>query len=411
MAKRKTRNRVLLTVLAGVFWAASCNAPRTNPLDPNNPQSKLLTLSGVVESFESPRTPIADALVLWPSQNRMTVTDSGGRFAITGLSPQNGRLVVQKEGFVSDSMWIDLRTQISSLQVLLHALPVLNGRVMSARVPPQPIAEVKVTWLPGDQYAFTDAGGYFTLENPRIAAGVLLFEKIGYKTAAVETEWRGVETVTHNLFLDAMPALHDYQIYSIVENNYGPRRTFQMAVEARVTDQENDIDSVYVACKALGIKEQLAYDILAKKFRRNFSVSDLKLTSLNQAVGHDFILHVVDQSGDDFALGSERVVRVIADEIEIGSPKNSESVEKPFAVNWLPFAPGFPFTYTVQIYTDDDFTPELAWQKPDIPADSLSIAVTANLPPSEYVWMIWCVDEFGNRSRSKPGSFKIVESP
>lgn len=410
MAKRKAHVRGWLIGLVSVFLALACEAPHNNPFDPQNPRSQRVTLTGTVSTFDSPKRPIAGALVLWPSQNRMTVSDADGRFQMPGLAPQSGHLFVQKEGFVTDSMWIDLNSGLSSLDILLHALPVMTGRVMSARMPPVPLDEVKVTWLPGNQYTYTNSGGYYRFENPPIGAGALLFERTGYKTLSAQVEWRG-ESMTQNVFMNAVPVVSGYQIYSIVENNYGPRRTYRMVVEALITDQENDIDSVYIACSALGIKEQLAYDVLSKKFHRSFSVLDLKLTSLNQVVGHDFTLHVVDQEGDDFALGNERVERVIADEIEIDSPINSQTVEKPFRVKWLPFAPGFPFTYSVEIYTDDDFTPDLVWQKEKIPADSLEQTIIADLPATEYVWMIWCIDEFQNRSRSKPGSFKIVELP
>ncbi len=408
MPKNKEK-RCLAILSACLVFMQSCDAPRHNPFDPYNSHSPLVTLSGVVTDTDAKR-PIVGALVLWPSQNRMSLTDVNGRFALGSLLPQGGQLIVQKNGFISDTSWVDLRSDLE-LEVALRPVPVLTGRVMRTRVPPLPIEEVKVTWLPGNQYTFTTAGGYFTFENPRPGMGTLLFEKSGYKTLAVETEWRGVEMVTHNVFLNALPTVSGYKICSTVENNYGPRRIYQMTVEARVTDDENDIDSVYVACSALGIKKPLAYDVLDKKFFRTFSPADLKLTSLHQAVGHEFVLHVVDTAGDDFTLGTQRLVRVIADEIEISSPKNSESVSLPFTVTWLPFSPGFPFTYTLQIFTDDDFTPELAWQKEAVHADSLSAKVNANLAPGEYVWMIWCVDEFGNRSRSKPGSFEIIEAP
>ncbi len=130
---------------------------------------------------------------------------------------------------------------------------------------------------------------------------------------------------------------------------------------------------------------------------------------MRQLVGYDFDLKVLDDYGETFNLGAERVERVILDEIEIDSPKNSESVVNMINLQWLYFNPGFKFTYDIEIYTDDDFTQELVWHREGVPADSLSIAVDAILPPKEYVWMIWCVDEFSNRSRSKPGSFKVTE--
>lgn len=410
MANKKKHIDVLMACLLCFLLPHSCEAPHKNPYDPQNPSRQFVSLEGSVLTFQSPNTPIDGALIIWRNQNRLAVTDANGLYLLSGLLPQNGWGVYSKSGFLTDSSYVDWSAGDSQqMNVKLRQLPVLTGRVQSSRVPPKPLVEVKVTWLPGNQYTFTDVNGYFTFQNPRTESGLLTFEKSGFKTAAANVEWSGGETVTQNIFMNALPVVGSFNIFSIVENNYGPRRTYQMVVDAKITDEENDIDSVYIANKTLGIKAYLAYDVLAKKFHRAFSIYDLKLTSLNQVVGHDFSLNVVDQSNDIFMLGTERVERVIQDEIEIDSPINSESVENFFSVKWTPFAPGFPFSYSIEIYTDDDFTPELVWQKENVPADSLTQAVSAALDATEYVWMIWCVDEFHNRSRSKPGSFKIIE--
>jgi hypothetical protein len=410
MANKKKYIRVLMVCILCFLLPHSCEAPHENPYDPQNPSSQFVSLEGSVLTFQSPDTPIEGVLIIWRNQNRLAVTDENGHYLFSGLLPQNGWVIFNKSGFISDSSYIDWSVGDAQVKnVNLHSLPVLTGRVQSSRVPPRPLVEVKVTWIPGNQYTFTDVNGYFTFQNPGTESGVLTFEKNGYKTAAVNVEWSGEKTVTQNIFMNALPIVSSFTIYSIVENNYGPRRTYQMVVDAKITDEENDIDSVYIANSTLGIKAYLAYDVLAKKFHRDFSTYDLKLTSLNQVVGHDFSLNVVDRANDVFVLGTERVERVIQDEIEIESPINSESVENIFTVKWFPFAPGFPFSYSIEIYTDDDFTPELVWRKDNVPADSLTQVVSAALDPTEYVWMIWCVDEFQNRSRSKPGSFKIIE--
>jgi hypothetical protein len=410
MANKKKYIYVLMTCALCFLLTRSCEAPRNNPYDPRGSNSQFVTLQGSVSTVQSPNAPIEGVLIIWKIENRLAVTDENGQYLLSGLLPQNGWVIFQKSGFVVDSVWVDWsvgNTQVKNVN--LHQLPALTGRVQSSRVPPKPLVEVKVTWLPGNQYTFTDVNGYFTFQNPATENGALTLEKYGYKTATVNVEWSGEATVTQNVFMNALPIVESYNIYSIVENNYGPRRTYQMVVDAKITDEENDIDSVYIANTTLGIKAYLAYDVMAKKFHRDFSINDLKLSSLNKVVGHDFLLNVVDQADDVFILGTERVERVIQDEIEIDSPINGAGVENNFAVKWLPFAPGFPFSYSIEIYTDDDFTPELVWRKDNVPADSLTQVVNAALNPTEYVWMIWCVDEFNNRSRSKPGSFKINE--
>ena len=204
------------------------------------------------------------------------------------------------------------------------------------------------------------------------------------------------------------PKLEEFVLYSVVKNYYEPRDpTFEMITRAGIKDAEGDIDSVYIECQPLDIKAYLEYDILEKVFERTFTVIDLGLSSLREVVGYDFELKVVDGFGDTFLLGQERVVRVIPDEIAIDSPKNSEEVANKVVLKWFYFNPGFNFTYHIKIHTDDDITPELVWEKVNIPADSISFTVEKWLKATDYLWEIWCVDEFNNRSRSKPGSFQV----
>jgi hypothetical protein len=284
----------------------------------------------------------------------------------------------------------------------------LSGRVQTVRVPPTAIAGVKVTWQPAQQYTFTDEEGYYHFERPLQSDGLLIFEKEGYRIVEIPVEWSANASVTKNAFLNANPQLQDFSLFSIVTNYYEPRQpTYELVARAQLGDAESDIDSVYIECASLALKAYLQYDILEKVFERSFSASDLQLISLRQAVGHDIDLCVIDRFGYKFNLAQEQLARVITDEIEIDSPNNSESVDEYVTLKWLHFDPGFKFTFHAKINTDDDFTPDLVWEQKEIPADSDSVIAHIQ-NSSDYVWEIWCVDEFNNRARSKQGSFRVV---
>ncbi|MBN1465356.1 hypothetical protein JXA02_06325 [candidate division KSB1 bacterium] len=286
--------------------------------------------------------------------------------------------------------------------------PSLRGRVQTMRVPPVAIAGVKVTWQPGQQYTFTDEAGYYHFAGPLAADGLLIFEKESYRTAEIPVEWPAGASVTNDVFLNANPQLEDFSLYSIVTNYYEPRQPrHELVARAQLGDAEGDIDSVYIECAALAIKAHLQYDVLERVFERSFSASDLHLMSLRQVVGFDFNLCVIDRFGYRFNLGQERLARVITDEIVIDSPNNSELAPKNVILKWFHFDPGFKFTFDVKIHTDDDFTPDLIWERAGIAADADSVSAYVPLA-SDYVWEIWCVDEFANRARSKQGSFRVI---
>lgn len=284
----------------------------------------------------------------------------------------------------------------------------LSGRVVTQRPPPSPLADVKVTWQPGQQYTFTNATGFYMFNHPLQQDGLLVFEKNGYRTIEIAIDWPENESVVQDAFLNSNPVLNGFTLCCVTINHYGRDQTFTMEVKAQLLDSEGDIDSVFITCDPLAIKAALEYDVLDKLFERTFSALDLGLSSMQNVAGHDFTLHIVDRYGYTFQLGRERIARVIADEVEIESPNNSEEVSKTVTLKWHKFDPRFTFSYHIQIYTDDDFAPELVWEVQSIPPDTNSIVAELKVA-AEYLWEIWCVDEFNNRSRSKPAAFKVVE--
>ena len=74
-------------------------------------------------------------------------------------------------------------------------------------------------------------------------------------------------------------------------------------------------------------------------------------------------------------------------------------------MEWRKFAPGFEFRYILQIYTDE-LDKVLVWQK-EINSNEIQYITDANLPSDDYFWVIWAIDEFENRTRSKPASFIV----
>ena len=387
----------------------SCDAPRKNPLDTHNPDGVWAELSGTAKTFGSPSNAIANVAVVWNNE-KIAITDEQGQFLFSQIRAIDGWLRFSSKNYKSDSVyisWAGMSTIIQNIQ--LHPMPSLQGHVKTTRVPPLAISDVKVTWSAAQQFTFTDAQGFYKFEDVSPDAGQLLFEKEGCRSFTENIVWSENPVVTTDVFLNANPRLDSLTLYSIVEHNYGPRIVEQLNVFAYLDDEEDDIMSVFLQCSPLDINAELSYNVQHKRFERSFSVIDLNINSMREVVGHDFSLMVFDDYDDLYDLGAERIERVIIDEVVVDSPKNSDEVGNPVALQWQYFNPGFPFSYNIEVYTDDDFTQELVWHKEGVPSDSLSIVVDEMLEPKEYVWMIWCVDEFSNRSRSKPGSFSVAE--
>lgn len=404
MAKPKPHIWLFACLLGLFLW--TCDAPRNNPLDPLNPNAEWANLAGTARSNTSEI--LSDVLIRW--NDSMTTSDQNGQYLFEKIKPTDGMLYFSKSGFIDDSSYIEWngRTNITH-NITLRRNPILSGHVETESYPRSAISNVKVTWHLGQQYAFTNENGNFIFENPVPGDGLITFEKEGFRTFETTVKWPDMGDADIDAYLNANPQLQDFSLFSAVTNYYEPRLpTYEMVARARLTDAEGDIENVYIECSALALKMDLQYNVIDKVFERSFSTRDLSLESMLEVVGYDFDLVVVEESGDEFKLAQQRVVRVINNVIDIESPKNGESVDYTFWLKWKNPYPGFKFTYHAKIYTNDDFTPELVWEKENIAAEAESLEVELN-DATEYLWEIWCVDEFYNRSRSKPGSFSVEE--
>lgn len=311
--------------LALLFLAISCNAPRTNPFDPANPDGSVYYLDGTILSDARTPLPLSGVSVSWNGTGVGVKTDNAGKFSLSLTKPFNGWLHFDKQGYVIDSLAIEWNNQREiAVQKKLHALPVLDS----------------------------------------------------------------------------------VAVWSVVKNKYSG---VEYGLEAHVhVIDEYDIDSVFIVNDELGIRHPLQ-KITSSSFHASYLDYELGLSSLNETIGRTLSILVMEEGSVSYMVGSTMITRIIDQEIETISPKNQDTVltASPL-LRWKRFTPGFTFLYKLEVYTNEP-EPKLEWSKTGFSSDSISVVVNPSLPVSEsnnsFYWVIWCVDEFNNCSRSKPASF------
>lgn len=318
------RSLLVFTVL---FSVVSCDAPKLNPLDPNNPDSKL------------------------------------------------GQL---------------------------------NGFVKTQAIPQQAISGVKVSWRSDNRTLETDANGFYKLENLPMVNGTLYFEKDGYSKDSIKINWQNQKVINlATIILNSIPKLDNLLIYTSVENRYQDDQRYTLFVQASISDVENDIDSVFVRCTAISFNQQLKYNSQTRFYELSYPYgSKNSVPSIDDATGKNFDIVVKDKVGKNFSVGSSTIKRIIKQEILFELPANGVTVGSKPVFRWNRFLPGFNFKYLVQIYTDGIIL-KLMWDKPNISKDDIEVVSEINLPPGNYFWVIWCIDDFQNRTRSKPATFTV----
>ncbi|MBN1998665.1 carboxypeptidase regulatory-like domain-containing protein [candidate division KSB1 bacterium] len=288
------------------------------------------------------------------------------------------------------------------------SLAVIEGLVIGVSVPSRPVPNVTVNWSPGGRFAVTDGNGHFQIANLKPENGLLQFTKPGYLSDSLFIQWNSRKSVTVQKQLNACPVLDSLRIYSEVLYQYPDLQTGKVIIQAGITDTDLDIDSVYVNNPYLDVASPLKYNLDSKMYEQAFKLNDLNVNSIEDVVGYDFDIVVRDRFSHFIHVGKGAVKRVMP-EVEFQSPSNYQEVTGAPRLRWKAFRSGFLFTFTIQVYKYE-FMPEIIWQKTGIPADSVSYTVDSRLPVNNYFWVIWCVDEFYNQSRSKPASFKVSDN-
>jgi len=304
-----------------------CEAPRNNPFDPGNPNSPYVVLRGTLESVSVPRTLLRNAQVTWENSSTAVISDADGRFRLGNILPEDGWLVVEKEGYHPDSVYI---------------------------------------------------------------------------------AWGSRKEIVQDMNLNAKPHLNSLGIYTVVINRPPFLREYSITIEAAINDADNDIDSVAWKVRDLDIKGVLKYDLDAERYAVNFAPAQYNLGN-EEIVGYEFDISVKDKAGNSVDLGKNQISRFISDEVVLSSPLITDPpvTERPTLV-WNSFSPGFPHTYSVEILQNlPEEIPELVWEKSGLPGGSKNVTVDTVLQPGSYIWAVWVVDEFQNRSRSKFGSFQV----
>jgi hypothetical protein len=102
----KNRTSQIIAILMICSYFLSCNAPRNNPLDPNNPDSPFVRIEGTVQTLSLPHQNIANVKISLKESSLQVITDASGSFSIDRIYPQDGWLVFEKAGFHTDSTFV-----------------------------------------------------------------------------------------------------------------------------------------------------------------------------------------------------------------------------------------------------------------------------------------------------------------
>lgn len=284
----------------------------------------------------------------------------------------------------------------------------ISGKVLTFSPPYTGIPGVSVYWSNANTEVKTDTNGNFLIDNILPVNGQIIFTKSGYRPDTLNVVWNNSKTLNYVVNLNIVPHLDSVSIYTVVINQFSsPGQSYQLVINCKISDKDNDIDSVYVENSQLNLRKTLAYNVTGKDYETTLSNQDLNVTDIEQTIGLSFNIIVKDVFNRYFNIGSEKVTRVIKSGVLIQDPANDTIITSSPLLKWQRYKTGYPFRYMIEIFTNNLANSQLVFRQDNISSDSISYQVKQHLSSSDYFWVIWVIDQFQNRCRSLPATFRI----
>ncbi len=228
----------------------------------------------------------------------------------------------------------------------------IEGTVQTVTVPRRPVADVQIEWEGGGNITYTSGNGAFLIEDVVKSDGWLRFEHPLYYPVSKFISWGMDKTIKIDTFLNAMPRLENLNVYSEVKyNSPGSDPVYSLVVEVSITDDENDIDSVFVKNEEINFSEPLEYNLGSKQFERVFIASAYGWDNLELVVDKHLEIIILETTDSLFYAGSEKLERVITSKFDLEkSPAENQIVQPPFNLEWKEINAGFTFSYKYEIF-------------------------------------------------------------
>jgi len=285
----------------------------------------------------------------------------------------------------------------------------LNGRVLTYYYPQQPLANAIIEINPGKLITVTDANGEYRLANLDPGTYQIICYLQGYHRDTTDIEL--TNELVQDFYLDGLPEFNKISISAHHLSRWFPREEFYfLSLETDVGDPDGlgDIHSVSFTIPALNFSDTLQPAIRGGLFTGNLFDSDLPVTSIHELIGHELVFLVNDDYGITTSTGGQYLTRIIEETPVLRAPVELKTIEVfPLVFEWERVFVPYPASLRIELFQISFGVAIKIDQVDNIELSAKSLSYEKILAASDYFWTLHIVDEFGNSSGSKEGTFRI----
>ncbi|KAA3657539.1 MAG: carboxypeptidase regulatory-like domain-containing protein [Calditrichaeota bacterium] len=286
----------------------------------------------------------------------------------------------------------------------------IDGTVQTYYPPRRPIANAIVTIQPGNRRIFSNQEGYFIFTDILSDDYTVYATAEGYHQDSIQITIDGTET-SLDFELDGLPYFKNIAMTTHhVSRHFPIDEMYSLQIDATVDDNDGiaDINQVSFAIPEFNQTSILDATQDFGVFSKTLSIEEVPVSSIHALIGRQFILNVTDDVGITVSSDAQFLTRVIDLTPQLEFPIELDTVATTQNVfRWERVHLNYPFICKLEIFQINIGNLVKVKEYTNIPADERSIVIDYEFSRGNYLWILTIIDEFGNTSSSKEGTFHV----
>lgn len=284
---------------------------------------------------------------------------------------------------------------------------VVEGRVLTFYQPRQALPNALIQLLPGNQIVYSDNDGNFRFEQLQKGSYLLTCFLDGYNRDTLSLELE--DNASPSFLLDGLPQFDFIQLNTHKRSRWFPLGdTYTLQAVTRVTDPDglSDIRNVLMHFPAFSFSDTLQPGSDRAQYEKSWNESDLPVSGLHQLIGREVHFEVQDVLHKKTHSLPRYLTRIIEYTPQLVAPIDFPTVAADSILfQWQPFLLPYSFNLYLELYQISFGVPIKIREIGPLPATENEYQFSDPLDAADYFWTCKIVDEFGNSSASKEGSF------
>lgn len=283
----------------------------------------------------------------------------------------------------------------------------LSGNVLSFYQPYIGISGALITILPSGVAGLTNSAGAFSISGVPAGSIQIIVSRSGYLTDTVDAKTVVGSESKVDIHLDALPVVGACQVVTRKIDQWWPHAVYSAVVTATVTDPDGPGDVAGATLQVDTMNFAMTYLPNQQVYQVTVDAASLPQGSLEWFVGKSFGITARDRIGVASAGKPFFVTRIIQDAPIPLSPTALDTASASPHLFWVQPTLHFPYSYKIELFRLEQGVPSLIWSASGLSSSLSEFQYPSVLVTGTFFWTISVVDEFGNLSRSKEGSFIV----